>query len=195
MTKKSKSQAGHLGQIASQPTHLSQYQQRIETYSSNPARCLECQNSLEYQKRSHKFCSKSCAATYNNTKFPKRKKPASKSCKYCADPIASHKNFCGLTCYGLFYTKYSPDLKKEVQKAGSRAARAKYRAKMIAQTPNDADLAAIKEFYRNCPQGYEVDHIIPISKGGLHTLSNLQYLTIRENRSKGSKLCWPNSSC
>ena len=29
---------------------------------------------------------------------------------------------------------------------------------------------------------------IPISKGGLHTLSNLQYLTVTENRRKSNKI-------
>jgi 5-methylcytosine-specific restriction endonuclease McrA len=52
----------------------------------------------------------------------------------------------------------------------------------------DADRKAIKEFYDNCPLGYEIDHIIPISKGGQHTLENLQYLTIQENRQKSNKL-------
>lgn len=47
---------------------------------------------------------------------------------------------------------------------------------------------AIGLFYKNCPEGYEVDHIIPISKGGKHMLQNLQYLTIYENRSKGNKI-------
>ena len=37
---------------------------------------------------------------------------------------------------------------------------------------------------------YEVDHIIPISKGGLHHEDNLQYLTIAENRRKSDKLIW-----
>jgi hypothetical protein len=46
----------------------------------------------------------------------------------------------------------------------------------------------IGDFYKNCPHGHEVDHIIPISKGGKHILSNLQYLTWKENRSKGAKL-------
>lgn len=46
----------------------------------------------------------------------------------------------------------------------------------------------IGNFYKNCPDGYEVDHIIPISKGGKHNLCNLQYLTFEENRSKGSKI-------
>ena len=46
----------------------------------------------------------------------------------------------------------------------------------------------IGRFYKNCPQGYEVDHIIPISRGGKHCLSNLQYLTKEENRKKSAKL-------
>lgn len=48
----------------------------------------------------------------------------------------------------------------------------------------------IGRFYKNCPKGYEIDHIMPISRGGLHCLSNLQYLTKEENRRKGSKLIW-----
>jgi len=45
----------------------------------------------------------------------------------------------------------------------------------------------IKNFYSNTPKGYEVDHIIPLSKGGQHVLSNLQYLTKKQNSSKGTK--------
>jgi 5-methylcytosine-specific restriction endonuclease McrA len=55
-----------------------------------------------------------------------------------------------------------------------------------------AERKEISEFYCNCPDGYEVDHIIPISKGGKHEISNLQYLTPLENRMKGSKLDWKN---
>lgn len=46
----------------------------------------------------------------------------------------------------------------------------------------------IGEFYLNCPEGYEVDHIIPLAKQGRHELSNLQYLTKRENRRKRDKI-------
>ncbi len=53
-----------------------------------------------------------------------------------------------------------------------------------------SDLEGIKEFYINRPPGCHVDHIIPLHGtlvSGLHVLSNLQYLSIEENLSKGNK--------
>jgi 5-methylcytosine-specific restriction endonuclease McrA len=63
-----------------------------------------------------------------------------------------------------------------------------YRQRKYSQTPPNADKKLIFEIYNNCPKGYEVDHIIPISKGGLHHQDNLQYLTAQENRKKSNKL-------
>lgn len=45
----------------------------------------------------------------------------------------------------------------------------------------------IKEFYKNRPKGHHVDHILAVSKGGVHRMSNLQYLTVEENRKKYNK--------
>lgn len=49
----------------------------------------------------------------------------------------------------------------------------------------------MQEIYKQCPPGYEVDHIYPINgtnSCGLHVPWNLQYLTTGENRSKSNKL-------
>lgn len=49
----------------------------------------------------------------------------------------------------------------------------------------------IAKFYHECPEGYQVDHIIPLygeTATGLHVLSNLQYLPKITNIKKRNKL-------
>ncbi len=49
---------------------------------------------------------------------------------------------------------------------------------------------AIEEFYHNCPRGYHVDHVIPLTHrlvSGLHVLANLQYLPASDNVKKHNK--------
>lgn len=68
---------------------------------------------------------------------------------------------------------------------------AKYLASKLERTPPWADFNKIKEIYDNCPQGYHVDHIIPLQGkliSGLHVEYNLQYLPARENCSKGNRI-------
>lgn len=78
--------------------------------------------------------------------------------------------------------------RKKRKRIKNREAWMRYYSRKKYQTPADEDIKALQEFYYNCPPGYEVDHIIPISKGGLHSLSNLQYLTKTENRVKSNKI-------
>lgn len=67
---------------------------------------------------------------------------------------------------------------------------AKRRANLLQATPYWSNLTSIYAFYKACPAGYEVDHIVPLNSKivcGLHVESNLQYLPIQENRSKSNR--------
>lgn len=67
---------------------------------------------------------------------------------------------------------------------------AKRRAAKIQRTPAWANQEKINEIYANCPEGYHVDHIVPLRGervSGLHVENNLQYLPASENISKGNK--------
>jgi 5-methylcytosine-specific restriction endonuclease McrA len=69
-----------------------------------------------------------------------------------------------------------------------RAKDAKRRAlKKSSCTNKPEELLEIALFYADCPQGYHVDHIIPLARGGRHELSNLQHLEALINLKKSDK--------
>lgn len=83
---------------------------------------------------------------------------------------------------------------REVNKNLIRAGNAKRRAALIQATRKydygDQEELDIISFYEKTPEGYHVDHIVPLQHPlvcGLHCLANLQYLTAQENLSKGNK--------
>lgn len=69
------------------------------------------------------------------------------------------------------------------------------RSRRIQRTPkwlNAEQKQAIQRFYEDCPNGMQVDHIVPLqgqNVSGLHVPWNLQYLTPSENAAKGNRLC------
>jgi 5-methylcytosine-specific restriction endonuclease McrA len=69
-----------------------------------------------------------------------------------------------------------------------------YRARKKKAIPANADLDLIKKIYECAPEGYQIDHIIPLSKGGLHHQDNLQYLPSRDNQSKNNRLDYDNKN-
>lgn len=159
----------------------------VREYMRNPKSCAQCKKHLSYNKKNQKFCDNSCAASFRNKNRLYKKKPVS-NCHHCGEPTKSHKaKFCSIKCSGLASRK---NITEKELRARNAAAQAKYRAKygyLRAYDPS-ANVEAIKEIYANRPEGYEVDHIIPLSKGGKHHEDNLQYLTISENRKKGNSL-------
>lgn len=68
----------------------------------------------------------------------------------------------------------------------------RYQADKLKRTPawlTEEQIEEMRLFYINCPEGYEVDHIVPLRGkqiSGLHVPANLQYLKISENRKKSN---------
>jgi 5-methylcytosine-specific restriction endonuclease McrA len=92
------------------------------------------------------------------------------------------------------YEKFQQQWLRYPEKSNARAA--KRRAAVRNQTPDltEEQVKQILTIYEECSRisvetdiPHEVDHIIPICKGGLHHPDNLQILTMKENREKGGK--------
>ncbi len=65
-----------------------------------------------------------------------------------------------------------------------------YKLKKKQRVPKWADHKELKRIYANCPEGYHVDHIIPLNGelvSGLHVPNNLQYLPAEDNIKKSNK--------
>lgn len=84
-----------------------------EKYDEHPSYCQYCGKILEYNKRNNKFCSCSCAASYNNTNrevsFETRLKTSKallkkevskeiKTCKFCNKTFIGDNDFCSNKC-------------------------------------------------------------------------------------------------
>lgn len=65
----------------------------------------------------------------------------------------------------------------------------RHRARLA--TPKWANIAAMRDFIDSCPDGFHLDHIIPLfgeDVCGLHILENLQFLPAQENIRKSNKV-------
>jgi len=151
--------------------------------------CLKCNKPLiKYQK---KYCSFSCQRKQNiadgipsNLKNRKKKiKPQKKCLNVLCETLTTNPKFCSEKC-----SSGSRKLTKKEHLARKNNNWWRYQMKKRQQMPPWADLDKIKEIYKNRPKGYHVDHIHPISKGGLHVHYNLQYLPAVDNIKKSNKI-------
>lgn len=60
------------------------------------------------------FCSRSCAATVNNSKFPKRR-AATFQCAYCHQQFKGHRIYCSRTCKNQSQTISATEIIKGIQ--------------------------------------------------------------------------------
>ena len=168
--------------------------QKKDGLSSSCKECKKVQNNL-YTKNNRERKAKydKMYRDRNSAEIKKRKKEYSDSHKeekkaydksYNTDPLNKVKRYKS----GKAYRKKNPSRTAAIQAA--------YRASKRSQTPEltDEEKLQIIEIYKEAValrkttgDDYHVDHIIPISKGGLHHPLNLQIITAFENLSKGNK--------
>ena len=99
-------------------------------------------------------------------------------------------NRCGIQFVPATSDKVCDECKPLYRKQQKKESKCIYKSRLRKATPKWADKKAIKAFYLNCPEGYEVDHIVPIrgtNVCGLHVLNNLQYLTREQNLIKNNR--------
>jgi 5-methylcytosine-specific restriction endonuclease McrA len=58
---------------------------------------------------------------------------------------------------------------------------------MVKRSVKNKKLFLKSKGYIKCPKEYEIDHIIPLSKGGTDCPNNMQLLTVQEHRKKTAK--------
>ena len=79
--------------------------------------------------------------------------------------------------------KYNQSPKGQIVRKRVHALRHR-RVRYFNIPPDEKEM--IRQFYAQCPDGYVVDHIFPISKGGSHSLMNLQWLRPNVNAKKSN---------
>jgi len=88
---------------------------KLDEYTQNPARCMNCGNALAYESKKNKFCSSSCSGTYTNarkdwTKIRTGPKPSgikklrapkmvACTCVICDSDFTGNRKTCSPECF------------------------------------------------------------------------------------------------
>lgn len=149
--------------------------------------CEFCNATFTAFKESVRYCSPRCN---NQAIYAESRKDVvlDKVCPNCELNFTAQKQttkYCSTKCSTAHYKKLNPHI--------NAAGEAKRRATRMQATPKwltKEQLKQIQDFYKTCPKGYEVDHIMPLrgkTSCGLHVPWNLQHLTKEENQKKGNR--------
>lgn len=117
--------------------------------------CLECGVAIP---TSRKFCTRSCAATYNNRKYPKRSRKQSYYCQFCGTKlVAPNKMYCNNQCQVALRKQ---ELIENWLKYGATHIRNDaIRDYILKDQDGRCDICYIEPIWNNKPLIFIMDHI------------------------------------
>jgi len=157
--------------------------------------CLQCSNEFITKRNKAKWCSENCRQKAKEIRYKDKYSIRRKLYKENNKKEEQKRN-------SNWYVKnkvHKDNMGREWSKnnlARKAFLRAKRRALKMNQTPQmtKEEWLKISDIYKKCRNitsdsgiSHDVDHIVPLSKGGLHHPDNLQILTSLENRRKYNK--------
>ena len=160
--------AGRIGAAKSAITAHLRKEAREIAYYSDPKRCLTCNAVIPYAKKnSAKYCSHSCAARMNNSKYKKKasglQHNKEKVCLLCGNTIPHRGTiFCSTACAGkykhLMYIKQADELGEFTAGSNGEASRRLIKSYLIEKYGHKCSICGLTE-WMGLPAPLIVDHI------------------------------------
>lgn len=115
-----RAESGRMGYEKTKHIHEMRRKKFRKDYEDNPKRCQTCDVEIPYEKRTNKFCSRSCSAKFNNVGV--RRHGEEHCCLVCHTRIVnnSRKKFCSESCRQNHMTSIR-DRKKKNEEAFIRS--------------------------------------------------------------------------
>jgi hypothetical protein len=136
---------------------------RVEEYNKNPILCKHCCIPLSYEESQagKVFCSRSCSATFNNTRRVKEKK-----CENCGILFSgAGKKYCSSKCCGLHKSeekksKWLTSGSIEQKSTNVNTVRSKYvRSYILSEQNGLCANCSIPEVWKGKPLVFVLDHV------------------------------------
>lgn len=157
--------------------------------------CVECKKEFnrapaDAKRNVNNFCSRSCAASYNNRIYPKRKQENKEKrlCLICSNPVERSRKYCSNKCLDRSKTINFVAKKNEIKKTNPQAVvewRQRTKIKLVAYKGGSCEICG----YNKCLTALQFHHKDPSKKDFTISGSSKAYETLRLEVDKCILVC------